>query len=100
VFPDGTAHEAPIMETEPGRRLRIGYYGGSVATFELGSDGSGGCELTLTDEGVPATTEPTDGRAIRKAHREARLESNLLNAGSPPSEGVATRGAGQDREPR
>ncbi|HEX2194141.1 MAG TPA: SRPBCC domain-containing protein [Candidatus Limnocylindria bacterium] len=40
------ASEAPALFT-------VEYFARSIATFELADDGSGGTDLTLTDEGVP-----------------------------------------------
>ena len=54
VFPNQAEWKARILETEPPYRFKVEYYGGSITTFELIADGSGGTDLTLTDEGVPA----------------------------------------------
>lgn len=54
VFPDGQRWRGAILAREPQRRFSVVYYGGSVATFTLEDDGTGGTELTLTDVGVPA----------------------------------------------
>ncbi|MDH3944973.1 MAG: SRPBCC domain-containing protein [Anaerolineae bacterium] len=40
-----------ILDAVPGERFQVEYFG-SITTFELESDGRGGTDLTLTDEGV------------------------------------------------
>jgi uncharacterized protein YndB with AHSA1/START domain len=52
VFPNGHTWRAQILEATPHRRFVLAYYGGSIATFELESDGQGGTDLTLTDTNV------------------------------------------------
>lgn len=52
-FPNGWAWRGKILEAVPPARFRLEYYGGSLTTFELRADGSGGTELLLSDEGVP-----------------------------------------------
>jgi hypothetical protein len=42
------------LENKPPRTFKVEYYGGSITTFELSPDGSGGTDLRLTDQGVPA----------------------------------------------
>ena len=37
---------------EQPRKFVVEYYGGSITTFELRSDDSGGTDLTLTDQGI------------------------------------------------
>jgi 8-oxo-dGTP pyrophosphatase MutT (NUDIX family)/uncharacterized protein YndB with AHSA1/START domain len=54
VFPNGFRWEAKIIECDRPHKFAIEYIGGSIATFELVSDGSGGVDLTLTDRNVPA----------------------------------------------
>lgn len=53
VFPNGATWEGQILAAEPPRRFAVRYYGGSRATFSLEPSPEGGCELTLTDQGVP-----------------------------------------------
>ena len=53
-FPDGQVLRGHVVENAPPRRFTVRYFGGSVATFELADDGSGGTDLTLTERGVPA----------------------------------------------
>ncbi len=48
-FPNGQAWDADVLEREPGRRLAVDYFG-TPAAFALEPDGSGGTELTLTQE--------------------------------------------------
>jgi uncharacterized protein YndB with AHSA1/START domain len=52
-FPNGATWRGAILEDAPPHRFAVRYYGGSVATFDLSSDGAGGTDLRLTDAGVP-----------------------------------------------
>ena len=52
IFPNQAEWQGKILEKDPPRTFKVEYYGGSVTTFELDSDGSGGTDLTLTDQGV------------------------------------------------
>ena len=52
VFPNQAEWKGKILENEPPLRFKVEYYGGSITTFELNADGSGGTDLTLTDQGV------------------------------------------------
>lgn len=52
VFPNQAEWKGRILEQEPVHKFKVEYYGGSITTFKLKSDGSGGTDLTLTDEGV------------------------------------------------
>jgi uncharacterized protein YndB with AHSA1/START domain len=54
VFPNQAEWKGRILENEPPHRFKVEYYGGSITTFELDPDSSGGTDLTLTDQGVPA----------------------------------------------
>ena len=51
-WPGGMQAQTRVLANEPPRLFRVGYLGGSTATFELADDGAGGTDLTLTDEGV------------------------------------------------
>ena len=53
VFPNQVEYKGKILEKEPLHKFKVEYYGGSITTFELNSDGNGGTDLTLTDQGVP-----------------------------------------------
>ena len=53
VFPNQAEWKGRILEKVPLRKFGVEYYGGSITTFELESDGSSGTDLTLTDQGVP-----------------------------------------------
>ena len=55
-FPDGQTWQGRILTVQPNRVFKVEYYGGSITTFELTPDSTGGTEVTLTDEGV----EPVD----------------------------------------
>jgi len=54
VFPNQAEWKGKILEAKPPHTFKVEYYGGSITTFELNSDSSGGTDLTLTDQGVPA----------------------------------------------
>ncbi len=53
VFPNQAEWKGKILEKDPPHKFKVEYYGGSITTFELISDDSGGTDLTLTDQGVP-----------------------------------------------
>jgi uncharacterized protein YndB with AHSA1/START domain len=53
VFPNQAQWKGRILANESPHTFKVEYYGGSITTFKLESDGSGGTELTLTDQGVP-----------------------------------------------
>ena len=53
VFPNQAEWNGEILEREQSHKYAVLYYGGSVATFTLSSDGSGGTDVTLTDTNVP-----------------------------------------------
>ena len=53
VFPNQAEWKGKILENVPPERFQVEYYGGTIATFELDPDSSGGTDLTLTDQGIP-----------------------------------------------
>ena len=53
IFPNQAEWKGKILEAVPSRKFKVEYYGGSITTFELESDGAAGTDLTLTDQGVP-----------------------------------------------
>jgi uncharacterized protein YndB with AHSA1/START domain len=53
IFPNQAEWKGKILESVAPDRFKVEYYGGSTTTFELHSDGAGGTELLLTDQGVP-----------------------------------------------
>jgi len=53
VFPNQAEWKGRILGNEPFREFKVEYYGSSITTFELNTDGSGGTDLTLTDQSVP-----------------------------------------------
>jgi Activator of Hsp90 ATPase homolog 1-like protein. len=53
VFPNQAEWKGKILENVPPKRFQVEYYGGTIATFELNPDSSGGTDLTLTDQGIP-----------------------------------------------
>jgi uncharacterized protein YndB with AHSA1/START domain len=50
----GLAARTQVLAMDRPHLFRLGYFGGSVVTFELVADGTGGTDLTLTDVGVAA----------------------------------------------
>lgn len=52
-FPNGQSYTGEILAQFPPSLFRVEYFGGSVASFSLESDGAGGTDLTLVDERVP-----------------------------------------------
>ena len=63
VFPNHAESKGKILENDAPRTFKIEYYGGSISTFELIPDATGGTELIMTDQGVPteARTEVIAG---------------------------------------
>lgn len=53
VFPNQAEWKGRMLEDHPPRRFKVEYYGGSITSFELESDGSGGTDLIMSDQGVP-----------------------------------------------
>jgi uncharacterized protein YndB with AHSA1/START domain len=53
VFPNQAEWKGKILENVPPERFQVEYYGGTIATFELNPDSSGGTDLMLTDQGIP-----------------------------------------------
>ena len=54
VFPGGERWQGRILVKESPHRFCVEYYGGSITTFTLESDGAGGTDLLLIDENVSA----------------------------------------------
>jgi uncharacterized protein YndB with AHSA1/START domain len=52
-FPNGLRWNARILAAEPYSRYQVEYLGGSLTTFDLVNDGSGGTDLSMSDTGVP-----------------------------------------------
>ena len=53
IFPNQAEWKGKILEKNPPRKFKVEYYGGSITTFELESDGVNGTDLILTDQGIP-----------------------------------------------
>src|SRR5688572_4207127 len=53
TFPGNVTWQGRILRRLMPFIFQVEYYGGSITTFTLESDGRGGTDLTLTDEGVP-----------------------------------------------
>ena len=53
IFPNQAEWKGRILEKDPSHKFKVEYYGGSITTFELESDGSSGTDLSLIDQGVP-----------------------------------------------
>jgi hypothetical protein len=54
AFPNGLRTRSRLLETVPGQRFALDYFG-SPTLFELTSDGRGGTDLNLLAEDVPAS---------------------------------------------
>jgi uncharacterized protein YndB with AHSA1/START domain len=54
-FPNGQTWVSPVLEAWPPKTFHLEYFGGSTTTFHIDPDGEGGTELTLIDEGIPAS---------------------------------------------
>ena len=54
VFPNQAEWKGKILENKPPHMFKVEYYGGSITTFELSPDSSGGTDLILTDQSIPA----------------------------------------------
>jgi uncharacterized protein YndB with AHSA1/START domain len=52
VFPNHSEWQGRVLQNERPHRFQVEYYGGSITTFELNPDDSGGTDLTLTDQGI------------------------------------------------
>lgn len=52
IFPGGQQWRSKVLEREPHKRFQVEYYGGSITTFVLESDGAGGTILLLEDQMV------------------------------------------------
>lgn len=53
-FSNGLVLRAKVLSNVPPSRFALTYFGGSVVTIDLASDGKGGTDLTLVEAGVPA----------------------------------------------
>lgn len=51
-FPNGFTLRSEVIENSFPNRYAVQYIGGSTTTFTLENDGSGGTDLTMTDENV------------------------------------------------
>lgn len=80
-FPDGTELAAEILESIPGRRYALRYFGGSRVTLHLEAAG-GGTILTLEEPEPPATEAPAN---------RAGWVSVLLNLKAVADHGVDLR---------
>jgi uncharacterized protein YndB with AHSA1/START domain len=49
LFPDGSQVRSRILAAERPHRFALTYFGDSEVTFALTADGSGGCDLHLSD---------------------------------------------------
>lgn len=52
-FVNGEALRVRVVEARAPERLVFHYFGGSTVAIELASDGSGGCDLRLREDGAP-----------------------------------------------
>lgn len=69
TFPNGQVWCGILIENSPPNRFSVAYLDGSIATFVLADDGTGGTDLTLTDVG---------GKVIEKTELIAGWVSVLL----------------------
>lgn len=53
LFSNGQQLESEVRQKSSPACFQLTYFGGSVVTFELQVDGSGGTDLTLTEAGAP-----------------------------------------------
>ena len=60
VFPNGVRQRCRILERTAPHRFALEYFGGSIATFELSEDGSGGTDLRLSVSSVAAEQREED----------------------------------------
>ena len=56
AFPGGLSWRGQILAEEPPRTFALRYYGDTEVRFSLADDGSGGCDLTVTDTADDAET--------------------------------------------
>ena len=56
-FVNGESLRVAVEEARPPERLVLRYFGGSRVTVDLESDGRGGCDLRLREEGAPEPLE-------------------------------------------
>lgn len=56
TFPDGLQLRSRILADEPPQRFVLTYFGNSEIVFTLAADGSGGCDLSLSDSAGDART--------------------------------------------
>jgi uncharacterized protein YndB with AHSA1/START domain len=53
VFPNQVEWTGRVLKNEPPHMFQVEYYGGSITTFDLYPDGSGGTDLAMTNQGNP-----------------------------------------------
>ena len=58
IFPDQAEWRGRILEQVPPHKFVVEYYGGSISTIELISDGGRGTDLILIDRGVSSEDRP------------------------------------------
>ena len=54
AFVNGQSLDVEVVEAERPGAFAFRYFGGSLVTLRFEPDGSGGCDLLLREEGVPA----------------------------------------------
>lgn len=52
-FSNGTKHQGKILDSQSPKLFSVEYFGGSIATFVLFDDGSGGTDVSLTETNIP-----------------------------------------------
>ncbi len=61
TFPEGSTLAARVIEKAPPKRFVLEYFGGSVVTFDLKSDGENGTDLALSGKKVKYYEEELPG---------------------------------------
>ncbi len=61
TFPDGSTLDARVIEKAPPKRFVLEYFGRSVVTFDLKSDGENGTDLALLGKKVKYYEEELPG---------------------------------------
>ena len=101
VFPNLAEWKGRILESERPHRYAVEYYGGSITTFELISDGSTGTDLALTDQGVPKEdrAEVMAGWVLLTGWVDSRELASASRASSTTHPSLTTRTAHLGRPP-
>jgi uncharacterized protein YndB with AHSA1/START domain len=87
VFPNDLTWRGESLARDPACRYSVRYFGGSVTTFTLETDGSGGTDLTLTDQRVPPADilETTSGWVSVLLALKAAVDHDIDLRGHDPA---------------